>query len=63
MIPSINCKKKFKFVVYSKFTVVLKQYGRQITYFGSLCEELETLPLAFLHAVANLRNKCLWIAK
>lgn len=59
MVPSINRKKKFKFVVYSKFTIVLKQYGRQITYFGLHCEEMETLPLAFLHAVSNLRNKCL----
>lgn len=59
MIPSIYRKNKFKFVVYSKFTVVLKHYGRQITYFGLHCEELETLPLAFLHAVLNLRKKCL----
>lgn len=59
MIPSINRKKKFKFVVYSKLTIVLKQYGRQITYFGLHCEELETLPLALLHAVSNLKNKYL----
>lgn len=40
MIPSINRKKKFKFVVYSRFTVVLKHYGRQIKYFGLHYEEL-----------------------